>query len=124
MGKPYYLTLLHTPISSSFSFAEIHPHRGAQYSRSSGSSSKLLSKNISTHTTLVKLPSGVRKIFSLYSLVTDGAPSLKQKKHQLNTKSGYWRIRGCKPIVRGVAMNPVDHPHGGRTKSIKYPRTP
>jgi large subunit ribosomal protein L2 len=31
---------------------------------------------------------------------------------------------GKKSIVRGVAMNPVDHPHGGRAKSIKYPRTP
>ena len=124
MLKPYYLTLLHTPILGNFSFAEIYPHKGAQYSRSSGSASKLLSKNISTHTVLVKLPSGVRKIFSLYSLVTDGIPALKEKKYQFNTKAGYRRLKGCKPIVRGVAMNPVDHPHGGRTKSIKYPRTP
>ena len=31
---------------------------------------------------------------------------------------------GKKPKVRGVAKNPIDHPHGGRTKAIKYPRTP
>jgi large subunit ribosomal protein L2 len=41
-----------------------------------------------------------------------------------NTKSGYWRSFGLKSIVRGVAMNPVDHPHGGRTKAIRYQRTP
>jgi large subunit ribosomal protein L2 len=41
-----------------------------------------------------------------------------------NTRSGYWRNFGLKPHVRGVARNPVDHPHGGRAKSIKYPRTP
>ena len=89
LNKPSYLTLLYTPILTYFSFAEIYPHKGAQYSRSSGSSSKLLNKNISTHTALVKLPSGVRKVFSLYSLVTNGAPSLKEKKLQRNTKSGF-----------------------------------
>jgi large subunit ribosomal protein L2 len=41
-----------------------------------------------------------------------------------NVKSGYWRSFGVKPIVRGVAMNPVDHPHGGRTKAVRYQRTP
>jgi large subunit ribosomal protein L2 len=49
---------------------------------------------------------------------------LPENKRYKNTKSGYWRSFGCKPIVRGVAMNPVDHPHGGRTSTIKYPRTP
>ena len=89
LKNPSYLTLLYTPILTYFSFAEIYPHKGAQYSRSSGSASKLLSKNISTHTALVKLPSGVRKVFSLYGLVTNGLPYLKEKKHQRNTKSGY-----------------------------------
>ena len=48
----------------------------------------------------------------------------KDHKNMNNTKSGYWRALGIKSTVRGVAKNPVDHPHGGRTKSIKYPRTP
>jgi large subunit ribosomal protein L2 len=46
-----------------------------------------------------------------------------QKKY-VNGKAGFWRSFGHKPIVRGVAMNPVDHPHGGRTKAIKHQRTP
>jgi large subunit ribosomal protein L2 len=53
-----------------------------------------------------------------------GSLALHDNKNFLNGKAGYWRNFGVKPLVRGVAMNPVDHPHGGRTKSIKYPRTP
>jgi hypothetical protein len=40
------------------------------------------------------------------------------------TRAGVWRRRGFRPKVRGVAMNPVDHPHGGRTKSIRFQQTP
>lgn len=39
-------------------------------------------------------------------------------------RAGYARLTGARPKVRGVAMNPVDHPHGGRTKSIRLPRSP
>ena len=103
---------------------EILPHRGFQYARSAGSVAKLLTKNSLTHTALVKLPSGVRKVFSLYSFVLRGKPVWKNKNRLANTKFGYVRSFGRKSQVRGVAMNPIDHPHGGRTKSIKYPRTP
>ena len=50
--------------------------------------------------------------------------SVSQHLNCTNGKAGYWRSFGIKSLVRGVAMNPVDHPHGGRTKSIKYPQTP
>merc|ERR1712060_521443 len=100
------------------------PLKNIQYVRSSGSTAKLISKNKFTHTALVKLPSGVRKIFSIYTIAILGGSYFKQKKNLSNTKSGFWRTQGLRPCVRGVAMNPVDHPHGGRTKSIKYPRTP
>jgi large subunit ribosomal protein L2 len=53
-----------------------------------------------------------------------GRLALEEKVNYLNGKAGYWRSFGNKPLVRGVAMNPVDHPHGGRTKAVKYPRTP
>ena len=122
--KPYYYHLTDLPLLKHVSNIEITPGSGAQYSRSAGSSAKLLSKNPLAHTALLRLPSGVRKIFSLYSLLVIGGSALKDKRKISNTKSGYWRARGYKSQVRGVAMNPVDHPHGGRTKSIKYPRTP
>jgi large subunit ribosomal protein L2 len=50
--------------------------------------------------------------------------ALPEAKRFSNSKAGYWRLFGNKPTVRGVAMNAVDHPHGGRTKSIKHPLTP
>jgi large subunit ribosomal protein L2 len=61
---------------------------------------------------------------SYYSLVFLGSLSLEEKKKFHNTKSGYWRSLGFKSTVRGVAMNAVDHPHGGRTKAVRYQRTP
>ena len=73
---------------------------------------------------VVKLPSGVKKLFSIYSTGSKGAVALTNNANFLNKKAGYKKIFGFKPQVRGVAMNPVDHPHGGRAKSIKYQRTP
>ena len=73
---------------------------------------------------MVHLPSGVRKIISTFSLALPSRCAAMEKRNLRNTKSGYARSFGFKSVVRGVAMNPVDHPHGGRTKAIKYPRTP
>ena len=94
------------------------------YALSAGSEALVLSKNTNQHTTLVKLPSGVRKIFSFYSLTNLNSVAFKEKQQLTNTKSGFWRKKGKGLTVRGVAMNPIDHPHGGRTNAIKYPRTP
>jgi len=77
-----------------------------------------------TSAALIKLPSGVRKVFSIYSIGSLGCPALKENSGTNLTSAGYGRSLGKKPQTRGVAKNPVDHPHGGRTKSIKYPRTP
>ena len=103
---------------------ELKPGIGVQYVRSAGCFAKVTKFDKINHTALVKLPSGVRKFFSMYSIATVGSCALKLKRKLLNTKSGFWRSYGVKSKVRGVARNPVDHPHGGRTKSIKYPRTP
>lgn len=112
------------PMFQKISNVEAVPGLGIQYVRSSGSFGKITSKNETTNSAILKLPSGVRKIVSTFSVIMLGSVSLKNKNLVKSTKSGYWRNNGRKPIVRGVAMNPVDHPHGGRTKSIKYPRTP
>ena len=103
---------------------EIVPGKGAQYSRSSGSKSRIIKFDKDNHSVLIKLSSGVKKIFSYYSFVLLGQISLQDNKNFNNGKAGYWRTFGVKSLVRGVAMNPVDHPHGGRTKSVRYPRTP
>lgn len=109
---------------SKVSLIELFPGAGIQYARSSGTFSRLVKIDFNNHTALLQLPSGVRKLFSLYSLASLGPVALKNKRLAMNTKSGYWRSYGVKSIVRGVARNPVDHPHGGRTKAIRYPRTP
>lgn len=121
---PYFFLLCYIRKLIRVSLLEAFPGSGVKYVRSSGTSAKIIRFDNKSHNALLQLPSGVKKFFSLYSLVTVGAVSLKFKKSVYNTKSGYWRTFGVKPRNRGVARNPVDHPHGGRTKSIKYPRTP
>ena len=116
--------IYHAPKFRKVSNVELRPGFGAQYARSAGTSAKIIKVDPVTHLALVKLPSGVRKFFSLYGTVMLGPCALKLKRKISNTRSGYWRSFGLKGHVRGVAMNPVDHPHGGRTKAIKYPRTP
>jgi len=106
------------------SLLELVPGKGAQYARSPGTKAFLVKVNMLTHTATIRLPSGVKKIFSIYALVMIGAVALKNNNLLKNTCSGFWRNFGVNSRTRGVACNPVDHPHGGRTKAIKYPRTP
>lgn len=103
---------------------ELTPNRGIQYARSSGSYAKMLTLNVAQHVALIKLPSGVRKYFSIYAIALSDSATLPNKKKLSNRQSGFFRLIGKKSQVRGVAKNPIDHPHGGRTKAIKYPRTP
>ena len=124
MRDPILFVLIYVKRLSKVSLLELYPHLGIQYVRSAGTSAKLIKFDMQLHTALLQLPSGVRKTFSVYALASLGAVALKNKRLVTNTKSGYWRNFGLKPHVRGVARNPVDHPHGGRAKSIKYPRTP
>lgn len=120
----YVSAICFAPLFRKVSNIELTPGRGVQYARSAGSHALIIRRNFDTHTALVKLPSGVKKIFSAYSVLLLAPAALKWKRRIANTRSGYWRSYGSKSQVRGVAMNPVDHPHGGRTKAIKYPRTP
>lgn len=116
--------VMYLPLLSRLCLLELYPGLGIQYVRSSGCYARFLKIDWNNHTAQIELPSGVRKAFSLYSIGFSGSNSLKSKNLLRNTKSGYWRSFGRKSKVRGVAMNPVDHPHGGRTKAIKNPRTP
>ena len=73
---------------------------------------------------ILRLPSG--KILKVSSNTTAfiGKVSNKLHKHCIKGKAGINRNKNKKPTVRGVAMNPVDHPHGGRTKGGFHPVTP
>lgn len=119
----FYL-IRHLPKNKTISSLELLPLRGIQYIRSAGVSGTMLKLDSRLGKSVVKLPSGVKKLFSIYSTGSKGAVALTNNANFLNKKAGYKKIFGFKPQVRGVAMNPVDHPHGGRAKSIKYQRTP
>lgn len=106
------------------SFLSAIPNQKIKYIKSSGTFGVLIKINMLNHTAVIKLPSNVKKIFSIYTIAMLGAVGLGLKKKLFNTKAGFLKSFGLKSIVRGVARNPIDHPHGGRTKSIKYPRTP
>lgn len=123
LEKPF--LLLQQTKNTPISFLELKLTSGSQYSRSLGSKSKLLKLDTRTGYGLVILPSFLKKVFSIFALASNGPANLSIFRRDLrSTKSGEARALGIKPKVRGVAKNPVDHPHGGRTKAIKYQRTP
>jgi len=97
---------------------------GGKYSRSAGTFCKLVSVNLEKNYAKIILPTGNLKIISIYCLVSLGRSSNIFYKNQFFSKAGYKRNLGIRPSVRGVAMNPIDHPHGGRTKSNSPEVTP
>lgn len=105
---------------------ELTPGKGGQIARSAGTSSKVLATE-GKYTT-ISLPSReVRKILS-ECFATIGVVSNPQHGYEVIGKAGRMRHKGRRPHVRGSAMNPVDHPHGGgegRTGiGLKHPKTP
>lgn len=99
------------------------PKLGAIYSRSMGSSSELIFKN--KHFAIIKLTSFVKKKISLNCMATIGKIYNEIKKKLY--KAGQNRWKGIRPTVRGVAMNPVDHPLGGgegKTSGGRHPCSP
>lgn len=122
--NPIIFTLNHVKRSRKLCLVELLPGLGAQYARSPGTFAKLIKNDLIKHVSLLLLPSGVKKIFSVHSMCFKGQVNLKYHYRRRNTKSGFWRGFGFKSITRGVAMNPIDHPNGGSTSSLRYPRTP
>lgn len=105
---------------------ELEPNRGGKLVRGAGTSAKLMT--VEAGFALLQLPSKeVRKVFSqcFASLGTVSNPDFKDR---VIGKAGSNRRKGWRPQVRGTAMNPVDHPHGGgegrTSRGMKYPKTP
>lgn len=97
---------------------------GGKYSRSAGTFCKVVAFNLEKNIVKIALPSGLTKIISPYCMITLGRASNILHKKEFFTKAGYYRNLGFKSKVRGVAMNPIDHPHGGRTKTNSPELTP
>ena len=119
------LPLKNIPVGSNIHCIELKPGKGAQIARSAGTSVQLLAKEGAY--AQLRLRSGeVRKVH-LDCKATLG--EVGNDEHSLRSigKAGANRWRGIRPTVRGVVMNPVDHPHGGgegRTSGGRHPVSP
>lgn len=119
------LPLANIPAGYTVHNVEIIPGSGGKLARSAGVKIQLVGKT-GTHATL-KMPSGEIRMVPVKCWATVGTLGNADFKHISWGKAGRTRRRGIRPTVRGMAMNPVDHPHGGgegRSKSGSHPRSP
>ena len=119
------LPLKNIPLGTTIHCVELKPGKGAQLLRGAGTSGQVVAKE-GEYATL-KLRSGeMRKVLLACRAVVG---EVSNSEHNLRSlgKAGAKRWRGVRPTVRGVAMNPVDHPHGGgegRTSGGRHPVSP
>ena len=120
------MRIANIPVGTVVHDVELIPEKGGKIVRSAGSSAKILAHE--DKFTNLEMPSGeIRRIFSR-CYATIGIVSYPEWRYVNIRKAGSNRLRGKRPRVRGSAMNPVDHPHGGgegRTSiGLKHPKTP
>lgn len=106
------LFLKNIPIGTMIHNIELYPGKGGQLCRAAGTFASLIQKNESGYG-MIRLSSGEQRLISLECSATIGTVSNTDHKNEIIGKAGRTRWLGIRPIVRGVAMNPVDHPHGG-----------
>ncbi len=119
------LPLARIPVGFMVHNIEMTPGTGGKLVRSAGMAAQLMAKT-EEHATL-KMPSGEIRMLPLSCWATVGVLGNADFKNISWGKAGRTRNRGIRPTVRGMAMNPVDHPHGGgegRSKSGSHPMTP
>jgi large subunit ribosomal protein L2 len=119
------LPIINIPIGSTMHCVELKPGKGAQLARSAGTSVQLIARDGLYAT--IRLRSGeMRKVLSDCRAVIG---EVSNSEHNLRSlgNAGAKRRRGIRPTVRGVAMNPIDHPHGGgegKTSGGRHPVSP
>ncbi len=119
------LPLRSIPVGSTVHCIELKPGKGAQVARSAGTGVQLVARE-SGYATL-RLRSGEIRKIHVDCKATIGEVSNGEHNLRSLGKAGASRWRGVRPTVRGVAMNPVDHPHGGgegRTSGGRHPVSP
>ena len=116
------MQLKNIPVGIVISNIELKPNKGAQLARSAGTSATIVNKD--SGKVSIKLRSGEVRIVEGECKATIGAVSNADKKNVKLGKAGRKRWLGFRPKVRGVAKNPVDHPHGGgegKTSGGRHP---
>lgn len=120
------LILKNIPIGTTVCAVEIVPGKGAQMARSAGSG--VILQALDAKMATLKMPSGEIRMVSEKCYATIGRMSNSEHGICCVGKAGRNRYLGNRPHVRGTAMNPVDHPHGGgegrQPIGLKYPKTP
>jgi len=119
------LPLRSIPVGFMVHNIEVRPGAGGKLVRSAGTSAQFIGKTDEYAT--LKMPSGEVRMLPLGCWATVGTLGTAEYKNISWGKAGRTRYRGFRPSVRGMAMNPVDHPHGGgegRSKSGSHPRSP
>ncbi|MGF1455708.1 MAG: 50S ribosomal protein L2 [Alphaproteobacteria bacterium] len=113
------------PIGTIIHNIELKPGAGGKIARSAGTYAQLVGRDLSY--AILRLSSGEQRVVRSECMATVGAVSNPDHANTNLSKAGRARWLGRRPAVRGVAMNPVDHPHGGgegRTSGGRHPVTP
>ncbi len=110
------------PIGTIVHNVELKPGRGGQIARSAGTFVQLVGRD--SGWAILKLNSGETRKVHADCMATVGAVSNSDHANTVAGKAGRSRWKGIRPTVRGIAMNPIDHPNGGRTNGGKHWATP
>ena len=116
------LPIRNIPVGQTIRAIELLPGKGAQVARSAGASARLLARE-GTYAQ-VRLRSGEIRKVHIECRATIGEVGNEEHGLRQIGKAGATRWRGIRPTVRGETMNPVDHPHGGRTRGNRHPVSP
>ena len=119
------MVLKNMPVGTIIHNIEMKPGKGAQICRSAGTYAQLVGRDQGY--AQIKLPSGELRLVRQECMATVGAVSNPDNMNTNKGKAGRNRWLGRRPSVRGVVMNPVDHPHGGgegKTSGGRHPVTP
>jgi large subunit ribosomal protein L2 len=110
------------PVGTIIHNVELKPGKGGQLARSAGAYAQVVGRDKGM--VIVRLNSGEQRFVRSDCMATVGAVSNPDNSNQYLAKAGRNRWLGVRPITRGIARNPVDHPHGGRTNGGRHPVTP
>ena len=119
------MPIANIPLGTQLHCVELKPGKGAQMVRSAGTSAQLMAREGKLAT--LRLPSGEMRMVRIDCFATIGQVGNWEHENQRVGKAGRSRWKGKRPNVRGVAMNPVDHPMGGgegRSSGGRHPCTP